>query len=152
MRSKRPTRSSESIFWVHWTDLNQIKEEGPRRIFRERQTGGEPCYVVETPRSQARFANSRQAIEAFTFSVEFAIRKICTSEERRRAVKLYTCSTHRRKTCTRSSLRRILLGLLPAPAAAILSACRRFAAQLYFAAARDAARSSLRPVKTPLSS
>ena len=52
------------------------------RIFRKRQTGGEPCYVVETPRSQARFANSRQAIEAFTFSVEFAIRKICTSEER----------------------------------------------------------------------
>ena len=53
------------------------------RIFRERRTGSdEPCYVVETPRAQTRFADSRQAVEAFTFSVEFAIRKICTSEER----------------------------------------------------------------------
>jgi len=52
------------------------------RIFRERRTGGSPCYVVETPRAQTRFANARQAVEAFTFSVEFAIRKICTSEER----------------------------------------------------------------------
>ena len=53
------------------------------RIFRERRTGSdESCYVVETPRAQTRFANARQAVEAFTFSVEFAIRKICTSEER----------------------------------------------------------------------
>ena len=52
------------------------------RIFRERRTGGDPCYVVETPRAQTRFATARQAVEAFTFSVEFAIRKICTREER----------------------------------------------------------------------
>jgi len=56
------------------------------RIFRERRTGSdEPCYVVETPRAQTRFADSRQAVEAFTFSVEFAIRKICTREERSKA-------------------------------------------------------------------
>ena len=57
------------------------------RIFRERRTGGSPCYVVETPRAQTRFANARQAVEAFTFSVEFAIRKICTREERNKVTR-----------------------------------------------------------------
>ena len=58
------------------------------RIFRERRTGSdETCYVVETPRAQTRFANARQAVEAFTFSVEFAIRKICTREERNKVTR-----------------------------------------------------------------
>ena len=75
----------DAIFGVYILgSLNRPQPHQSRRtavrIFRERRTGGEPCYVVETPRSQTRFATTRQAVEAFTFSVEFAIRKICTSE------------------------------------------------------------------------
>ena len=77
----------DAIFGVYILgSLNRPQPHQSRRtcvrIFRERRTGGEPCYVVETPRAQTRFATTRQAVEAFTFSVEFAIRKICTSEER----------------------------------------------------------------------
>ena len=77
----------DAIFGVYILgSLNRPQPHQSRRtavrIFRERRTGGDPCYVVETPPAQTRFATTRQAVEAFTFSVEFAIRKICTSEER----------------------------------------------------------------------
>ena len=78
----------DAIFGVYILgSLNRPQPHQSRRtvvrIFRERRTGSdESCYVVETPRAQTRFANARQAVEAFTFSVEFAIRKICTREER----------------------------------------------------------------------
>ena len=83
--------SPDAIFGVYILgSLNRPQPHQGRRsvvrIFRERRTGSdEPCYVVETPRAQTRFADSRQAVEAFTFSVEFAIRKICTREERSKA-------------------------------------------------------------------
>ena len=77
----------QAIFGVYLEGTRNMEPGRGRRrvvrIFRERRTGSdEPCYVVETPRAQTRFATTRQAVEAFTFSVEFAIRKICTREER----------------------------------------------------------------------
>ena len=82
----------DAIFGVYILgSLNRPQPHQSRRtvvrIFRERRTGGSPCFVVETPRAQTRFANPRQAVEAFTFSVEFAIRKICTREERNKVRK-----------------------------------------------------------------
>ena len=72
--------SCGNINLVH-ASLQQLEKD--YTTFHEICAGG--IFVVETPRAQTRFADSRQAVEAFTFSVEFAIRKICTREERSKA-------------------------------------------------------------------
>ena len=76
----------QAIFGVYLEGTRRVLPPGRGirrvvRIFRERCTGGEQCYVVETRRAHVRFANVRHAVAAFALAVGHTIQDICTVEE-----------------------------------------------------------------------
>ena len=104
--------SPDAIFGVYILGSSSSTATTSRKKIRresswERRTGSdEPCYVVET-RAQTRFADSEASGRSFHLLRRVRNPKKSAHVRRgaRRAVKLYICSTHRRKTCTRSSPR-----------------------------------------------